>query len=529
MSVRSSLVRSPGVSFAACALLSASANATPLTVEDIVSRVREAGGWDTANPAGKLVALAGRGSLIGVDQDVELLLSSRGDYYAAYRGDLPIAEGVIADPAAPTLWTRDLGNEILTPSLGDADTLRLRALALTGAWTKPGALELRFDVSTSDDQAVLNFKLPGGLVAGVIRIDRKDWCVSEWSYSAGDGDRAIRFEGSIASGPGWFPARVVTTSTSGAETTIEIASAVIASEDQAAKLQKPTFRSGRPDDVVFDASIAPELEVKRARSGHLLVRPKVNGRDAAWWIFDTGAGQNCVDKKVVESLGLRRFGVVPVNGIGGTIHSNFVRPASFTLGPVTLSDAIMTEIDLSMIGGALGEEIGGIVGFNTIFRCVARVDLALAKVSLHDPASFDAGGISWTPVKLYNRHPIVDAGFEGHHGLFKLDTGANNTVSFHVPAVENLKLLDGRETTESKSGGVGGMRTVRRGKVTSFELGGIKLENVDAEFATEKVGALHDAYSLGNIGVKLMRGFELVFDYQHERMGFVQRPLPEKK
>lgn len=536
MSLRSSFAPVPSVfrsrfCFTACLgvgmLLGTSADAGPLTVQEVVDRVREAGGWDAANPAGKLVALAGRGSLIGVEQDVEMLLSPKGDYYAAYRGDLPIAEGVIT--AAPTLWTRDLGNEILTPSLGDADTLRLRALALTGAWTAPGTLELRLHPLTSDNQAVLNFKLPGGLIAGVIRIDRKDWRVTEWSYSAGDGDRGIRFEGSIASGPGWFPSRVISTGTSGEETTIELASAALASDAQAAMLQKPALRNGHPDDVSFDASVPAELEVKRARSGHLLVRPKVNSREAAWWIFDTGAGQNCVDKKVVESLGLRRFGVVPVNGIGGTIRSNFVRPATLTLGPVTLSDPIMTELDLSMIGTALGEEIGGIIGFNTIFRCVARVDLALARVSLHDPVGFDAAGINWTPVRLYGRHPIVDAGFEGRHGLFKLDTGANNTVSFHVPAVENLKLLDGRETTESKSGGVGGMRTVRRGKVASFELGGKKLDNVDAEFATEKVGAFHDAYSLGNIGVKLMRGFELVFDYQNGRMGFVDRPLPEKK
>lgn len=527
MSLRSSLVcwSAP----IACGMLVTLAHAAPLTVEEVVRHVRDSGSWDAANPTGALVALDGRGSLIGVPQDVEMLLSPKGDYFSAYRGKLPIAEGVIASRGVPALWARDLGNEILTPSLGDADTLRLRALALSGAWTRDGALALSIDDKTTDAQAVLRFTLPEGRVAGVIRIDRAAWRVSEWTYSAGDGDQSIRFEGTLNSKLGWYPARVISTSPSGTETAIELRSAALATEAQAANLQRPTFRRGVPDDVTFDSAVPPELEVKRAKSGHLLVRPKVNGQEAAWWIFDTGAGQNCIDKKVVDRLSIERFGIVPVNGIGGTVHSNFVRPATLSLGPVTLTDPIMTEIDLSMISTALGDEIGGIVGFNTIFRCVARVDLALVKVSLHDPATFDAGSIVWTPVRLYNRHPIVDAGFEGHHGLFKLDTGANNTISFHVPAVESMKLLEGRETTEGKTGGVGGFRAVRQGKVAWFELGGQRLENIDAEFATEKVGALHDAYSLGNIGVKLMRGFELVFDYQHERMGFVDRPLPAKK
>lgn len=527
MSLRSSFV-CWSVSIALGAWM-APAVAAPLTAEEVVRRVRDAGGWDAANPAGALVAIAGRGSLIGVPQDVEMLLSPKGDYFSGYRGQLPLAEAAIAGEGAPALWVRDLGNEILTPSLGDADALRVRALALSGAWTQKGTLKLRVDDSTSDTDAVLAFELPGGMVSGQVHVDRSTWTVTTWNYSAGDGDRSMRFEGTLPSKLGWFPARVISASQSGTETTIELQSATLATEAQAAKLQRPTFRRGVPDDVTFDPAVPPELEVKRAKTGHLLVRPKVNGQEAAWWIFDTGAGQNCIDKKVVDRLKLERFGIVPVNGIGGTVHSNFVRPATLTLGPVTLSDPLMTEIDLSMIGGALGDEIGGIVGFNTIFRCVARVDLALAKVSLHDPASFDAGSIAWTPVRLYNRHPIVDAAFEGHHGLFKLDTGANNTISFHVPAVEGMKLLEGRETTEGKTGGVGGFRAVRMGKVAWFELGGKRLENIDAEFATEKVGALHDAYSLGNIGVKLMRGFELVFDYQHERMGFVDRPLPAKK
>lgn len=497
-----------------------------LTVSDVLREVRKAGGWGS-----DLVSLHGTGSLIGVPQEVEMLVSADGDFAMFYRGMLPMGDALIGDPLkGGTMWSRDLGGEILTPRLADADNLRIRALAMTGAWTREGALSLAVDESTTDEVAGLRFTLPEGKVAGVIRVDRRSWKVREWEYSAGDGDRVIRLEGTADSKLGWYPSRVISSGRSEAETSVEIDRVQIASAEQRKQMERPSIQRGTlPPDVAFDSATAPELEVKRARSGHLLVRPKVNGEQVAWWIFDTGAGQNCIDKKMVEKLGLERFGKVPVNGIGGTIYSNFVRPATLSVGPVTLRKPLMTEIDLSMIGTALGEEIGGIVGFNTIQRCVARVDMALAKVSLHDPSGFDAAGVVWTPILLYGRHPIVDASFEGRHGLFKLDTGASNTVSFHVPAVESLKLLEGRDTIEAKSGGVGGMRTVRRGPIAWFELGGKRFENVTAEFATEKVGAFYDAYTLGNIGAKLMRDFELVFDYQRERMGFVERPLPPTK
>ncbi len=495
----------------------------PLAVSDVVREVQKAGAWGT-----EMVRLEGRGSLIGVPQDVEILASAEGDFAMFYRGLLPMADAVVGDPLkGGTMWSRDLGGEILTPRLADADNLRVRALALTGAWTRDEALSLAIDEDTTDEVAALRFTLPGGKVAGVIKVDRRSWRVQEWVYSAGDGGRVMRLEGAVESTLGWYPSRVISSGRSGEEAAVEIDRVEIAGTEHRKQLERPAFQRGTlPDDVTFDSATAPELEVKRARSGHLLVRPKVNGEPVAWWIFDTGAGQNCIDKKIVEKLGLERFGKVPVNGIGGTIYSNFVRPATLAVGPVTLRQPLMTEIDLAAIGAALGEEIGGIVGFNTIQRCVARVDMALGRVSLHDPSGFEATGVVWTPILLYGRHPIVDAAFEGRHGLFKLDTGAGNTVSFHVPAVENLNLLEGRETTETKSGGVGGMRAVRRGTVAWFELGGKRFENVTADFAVEKVGAFHDAYTLGNIGAKLMRDFELVFDYQRERMGFVERPLP---
>src|SRR5262249_12869774 len=51
----------------------------------------------------------------------------------------------------------------------------------------------------------------------------------------------------------------------------------------------------RPDDTRFDPTAPPGVAVQRARTGHVLVRPKVDGLDLGWFIFDTGAAGTILD------------------------------------------------------------------------------------------------------------------------------------------------------------------------------------------------------------------------------------------
>jgi hypothetical protein len=126
------------------------------------------------------------------------------------------------------------------------------------------------------------------------------------------------------------------------------------------------------------------------------------------------------------------------------------------------------------------------------------------------------------------RNPAVRARFEGdREGLFKLDTGSDANVSIHAPAVERLDLLSGRETRESQSGGVGGSRASRTGRLAWFELAGHRFEAPEVEFAAAGDGAFSDAYTVGNIGAGFLRAFRIVFDYGNKRVAF--EPLKAAK
>lgn len=117
--------------------------------------------------------------------------------------------------------------------------------------------------------------------------------------------------------------------------------------------------------------------------------------------------------------------------------------------------------------------------------------------------------------------PVVRARFEGVEGLFRLDTGSDRTVSLHAPAVERYKLLSGRETAASQTGGIDGSQASRTGRLAWFEFAGRRFAALDVEFASSGEGVFSDLYTTGSIGAGLLREFRIVFDYGKRRAAFL--------
>ncbi len=275
--------------------------------------------------------------------------------------------------------------------------------------------------------------------------------------------------------------------------------------------------------AAFDPALSPVLEVVRARTGHLLVRPVINGRSPGLFIFDTGAGICVVSTPFVEALELTPAGNIGTLGVGGGENAELYSAATLELGPMHLADHPFMATDLSFLEQHLGVEVAGVIGYGVLSRCVAEIDLVAPRVALHDPATFALTGGEWTPLDLAERIPAIRARFEDREGLFQLDTGANIAVTFQAPAVRKWNLLENREVSDSRLGGVGGFVAAKRGVVEWFEFGGLRQEKVTATFAMEDKGTHADDRKDGSIGAELLRPFVLVTDYQHERIAFRPR------
>lgn len=278
----------------------------------------------------------------------------------------------------------------------------------------------------------------------------------------------------------------------------------------------------------FCGDKATPLEVKRAPTGHLLVKPRingvVNGVNEGWFIFDSGAGICVVSTPHVERYALKPQGEIDSTGVGGAVKNKLYSAARVEIGSLILEDHAIMATDLSFLKQFLKEDIAGVLGYGVFTPSVVELDLSTPRIAIHDPATYSLPeGMKWSELIVSDRIPCVHARFEDKDGLFRLDTGANSQITFHQPAVEKWKLLDGRETQEAKLGGVGGFVAARRGTLKWIELGGIKIENLPVEFATEAKGVFAEASKDGNIGAGLLKRYTLVFEYGKDRIAFMPR------
>jgi hypothetical protein len=153
---------------------------------------------------------------------------------------------------------------------------------------------------------------------------------------------------------------------------------------------------------------------------------------------------------------------------------------------------------------------------------VAEIETKTPYIALHDPTHYTLTGASWQDVLVHENTPSVRARFEGdREGLFRIDTGANGTLSFHSPAVRELGLLDGRTVTSASSGGVGGATETKVGRLEWFELAGHRFEKSMVQFSLAEHGAFADRYTTGNIGQEFLAPFRMVLDYPDGHIAFV--------
>lgn len=486
--------------------------------DTIVAAARRALGWDRFAGSGTVIRLAGDARMLETDARQTLLFDGRGRFVETIEGPLAQASG----SDGHTTWTRDWSGTPCVLVLGDATEAQLGMLFATGRWAAQGA-PLSFErVHGAEVGPIdLRFVHADGIARGTIRLDPATHLPVEVTYGSDSTPTTWTLRDFQREAGLLVPTSV--DSTQGGRSRSFIARSIESVPEADDALFEP--RLAPAGDVRFDPSVAPGLEVKRVPSGHLLVRPTIDGAELGWFIFDTGAGINCIANDVAGLLPVGPFGEIGARGIGGTVAAHFFRAKELALGPLRVTDPLFMGLDLAFLEEPFGVKVAGILGYELLARCVAEVDVGAAEIALFDPAFYElsAGG-RWEEALIYARHPCVRATFEGHERVFRVDTGAaGDTVTLHYQTVADLDLLQGRATSEGKTGGVGGTVGTRDGELASFTLGGHEFGTIRAAFMLEDKGALSDDYVAGNIGGQLLKPFRLVFDYPHRRLGFIPR------
>jgi predicted aspartyl protease len=484
------------------------------TAQSLHERARAAHGpW----PKDAQLEARGKAHASGIDGTLEVRFDGDGRFRIDFDSALP--QGSAFD--GTRVWEHDPMGLERTLALEQADRAKLVAWVLSGHWAE--AREVLVSAAGNADAAgnagaapQLELALENTPMSMTLTLDRSTFLPSALDYLDASGPVRWTFGDWRATGGRKLPCSWTFDEGSGPDT--------YSVEGFASKTRDAaSFRSAfpTPGDVRFDPEAEPELDVIRVATGHLLVEPWLEGGPVGMFIFDTGAGGMTIDPKVADELGLPELGEVLAVGVGGKTKSSFRRGTEFQLGPLTLTDPVYVELDLSFLEPIFGHKIAGVVGYDCLARCVAEIETRTPYVALHDPKSFTLDGARWEELLLNENTPCAKARFEGdHEGLFRLDTGANGTLAFHTPAVREFKLLEGRTVTSGANGGVGGSTEVKNGTIAWFELAGHRFEKPMVAFALAEKGAFTDRYTLGNIGQDFLAPFRMVLDYPHDRIAF---------
>lgn len=470
--------------------------------------------WLELNAAGQGLLLKGEATFLERTERFELLLAGDGRYrrwVSGPLGQLEVFDGdrVIRQDASGLARELDLGDRVEAPLLAsiltgawiDAADLRVREVAPEALLVDREGGPLEFELTLSADSA-LPATITEETSSGESVMQLVDWS---------------RIEGLA------IPMGIVVRDHAEEEESLDETYTV--TEGRVVDLGPSSFELALtpPEDFAFDASISPLVEALRTVTGHVLVHPTVAGKDLGWFILDSGAGAMVLDQAAGSELGLAPLGEVRAVGVVGSATTQFVAGAPLCLGPMTFDVPTFVELDLGFLSGVFGVPVGGILGYDLFSRAVVEVDTET--VALFDARTFEPDP-TWPTVALafQGKTPCAEASFpvqgRAETAWFRLDTGANGALTFHAPAVKSYNLLANRETHLAEFGGVGGSSSGYFGQLEWFELGGRRIEGLEAGFAMNEVGTFADAYTAGNIGQDIFKGARLVFDFPAEHLYF---------
>ncbi len=266
----------------------------------------------------------------------------------------------------------------------------------------------------------------------------------------------------------------------------------------------------------------PSVAVPLERAGDaLLVRVRINDRDAGRFLVDTGAEGNLIDREVAAELGLPWVWRLNAAGVGGRGPMPVRSVRSMQLGEVTVESHILGEIDFAPISDALGVPTSGVIGDATFSRTPVTVDYRAATLTFHDPSRFrPPPGVEEHAMRVADGQPYVAGVVNGRYmGWFLLDTGYTGAVEL-TPAFtrRHPELLPGEDARIHTVVGVAGRVRRLTGRIESFTLMGHHLGPVEAEFLVPGETQRSTAGEIGVVPAGILRNFRLTFDFAGKRL-----------
>lgn len=285
------------------------------------------------------------------------------------------------------------------------------------------------------------------------------------------------------------------------------------------------------DQTFFANPMGAAPPLRRTASGHILVRPLLDGREVGWFLLDTGTGVNCLDPTVLDRIpdflksgedGRREVSIV---GLGGSVQGELHAGGSLELGAMRAEALEWVTLDLAPLLEVVGVPLAGVLGGDLFERAVVDIDLSAQTIALHDPEAFDGSRLPWRALRFDGPTPCIPCAFApDQEGWFRLDTGSDDTVTFHAPWVKKLGMVRrARNLVQIRLRGIGGEIQAVQGRIAWFEMLGMRIPSPRVTLVEQATGPLANPDLVGNLGVGFLTGQRLILDFPHHRVTLIPR------
>lgn len=259
----------------------------------------------------------------------------------------------------------------------------------------------------------------------------------------------------------------------------------------------------------------------RLENNKILVAVRLNGQGPVEAELDSG-GNYIVQPATAERLRLTGQGASQEGGGG----EGFVAASRVTIGSVDLGDIRLTNQPYKILRFSKKAPDRTIIGLQILQRFVVSIDFDRQTLTLTTPGSFVYhGGGTVIPFHFQDNQPEVCGAVDGIAGVFTVDTGDNGSLLLIAPFVNRYSLVEQYKATVSYGGSaVGGATHGLMTHVGTLALFGpdgrpaAEAYNPATRLSQQKGGFDADRYVSGNIGLGILKQFNLIFDYSRQQI-----------
>ncbi len=257
-------------------------------------------------------------------------------------------------------------------------------------------------------------------------------------------------------------------------------------------------------------------------------RVQVNGRGPYWFLLDSGASFNVLDKDRATALGISASGRRQESGAGeGTLTSGVANGVTLALSGLSIPSREIRVLAVNAaISQAEGRIVDGLLGYDLFKQFVVEIDYWKGIVNLYEPRSYAySGDGERIPLRVLREHALVTATLilsDGRRvpGDFIVDTGWRSALTLNGPFSKVQRIwasLD--KTIDAATGmGLGGPTKDTLGRINSLKLGRYLMSHPVTGLSKAQAGVSSEDGFAGIIGAEVLRRFKVVFDYSRKQM-----------